>query len=110
MHPSALLRRQVGQGSLKSVWAHDLLRVLLASRGHPEINELYPPRVGVDDDIVWMDVQMHNPAAVYRLEPLGQLPREAQKGGECKTPCWYDLAKRCGAKILGDQGQPMPSV
>src|SRR5262249_40349633 len=110
MHPSALLRRQVGQGSLESVWTHDLLRVLLASRGHPEINELDHPRVGVDDDIVRMDVQMHNPAEVYRFEPLGQLQRDAQKGGERKAPRWYDLGERRGPKILGEQAEPKPSA
>jgi hypothetical protein len=110
MHPPGLLRRQIGQGVLESVGAHHRLYVLLASRGHPEINELDHPCVGVDDDIVRMDVQMHHPAAVYRFEPLGQLPREAQKGGERKTPRWHHLGERLGAKVLDDQGQPVPSV
>jgi hypothetical protein len=57
-----------------------------------------------------MDVQMHDAAAVYRLEPCGQLQREAQKGGERKAPRWHHLSQRLGAKILYDQGQPVPSV
>ena len=53
---------------------------------------------------------MHDPAVMHRLEPLGQLHRDAQKGGERKTPRWHHLGKSLGAKVLDDKGQPVPSV
>jgi hypothetical protein len=107
VHPAGLLGRHVRDSTFEQV---GMARCLLLARepgGNAEIGERHPPRVGVDDDVVRVDVLVNDAEAMELAEYSGELNAGIEGAGQQKWAAGDQGLERDTAGIVQHKRDPV---
>jgi hypothetical protein len=106
VHATGLLGGEVGEAALEHLEHPEVALLLGEDRRDAEVRERDAPEVGVDDDVVGLDVLVQHAARVDGRDGAGDARRDRQEDGEGQAATRDALGERRPAEVLEHEHGP----